>query len=74
LIELPFRKRRTLLRKHFPPLIPDKITTARFYHVESCDSENGLGAIESFWQRAISGRSEGLMIKVSGNHWLTRAK
>ncbi|KIJ49602.1 hypothetical protein M422DRAFT_27965 [Sphaerobolus stellatus SS14] len=64
LIQLTFRERRSLFRKHFPTLVPDSITIARFYHVNSCDSEMGVEVIENFWQKAVAGRSEGLMIKV----------
>lgn len=45
---------------------PDQPGTARFDHVESCESEEGRNAIEEFWLRAVDSRCEGLMIKVSG--------
>lgn len=65
LLEQPFRIRRKKLRTHFPSHIPSEATAARLAHVESCESSDGKEAIEEFWQRAIEGRSEGLMIKVS---------
>ena len=61
---MPFRERRTQLREHFPPVIPKNPTTARLCHVESCDSEEGRDAIQEFWEKAVAGRPEGLMIKV----------
>ncbi|KAF8575106.1 ATP-dependent DNA ligase [Ramaria rubella] len=64
LLERPFRERRGLLRDFFPPITPEKLTIARFAHVQSCDSEEGRAAVEEFWQRAIMGRAEGLMIKL----------
>ncbi|KAF8497652.1 ATP-dependent DNA ligase [Gautieria morchelliformis] len=67
LLEMPFRRRRSLLREHFPPVLPKDPTVARLEHVESCDSEEGRDAIETFWQKAVAGRSEGLMIKLLDN-------
>jgi ATP-dependent DNA ligase len=62
---MPFRQRRSLLREHFPPVLPENPTTARLEHVESCDSVEGRDAIETFWRKAVASRSEGLMIKVT---------
>jgi len=38
--------------------------TAKFDHVESCESEEGRTAVEDFWLRAVNGPFEGLMIKL----------
>lgn len=43
--------------------------SARFAHVESCESEDGREAVDEFWQRAVEGRSEGLMIKVKSERY-----
>lgn len=40
---------------------------ARFDHVESVESDEGREAVEEFWQKAIEGRVEGLMIKVGNS-------
>lgn len=64
ILEEPFRKRRELLRTRFTPYSPDEVGVARFDHVESVESEEGRDAVEEFWQRAIDGRVEGLMVKV----------
>ncbi|KAI0699263.1 ATP-dependent DNA ligase [Cytidiella melzeri] len=64
LLEKPFRQRRSLLRNTLPPVTPEQTTTARFDHVQSCESEDGRDVVEEFWQTAVNGRSEGLMIKL----------
>ena len=64
-MEKPFRSRRQLLREYFPPVIPQAKGAARFAHVESCESEDGREVVEEFWEKAITSRSEGLMIKVT---------
>lgn len=64
LLGSPFRQRRELLREHFPPLSTEGVTIARLSQVESCESDGGRAAVEQFWQKAVEGRSEGLMIKV----------
>jgi DNA ligase 1 len=64
-LEESFRKRRELLRSRFPPYVPGEVGVARFDHVESVESEEGRDAVEEFWQRAVEGRVEGLMIKVN---------
>lgn len=66
---MSFRQRRDLLHTHFPPVIPDNAAIARLEHVESCDSDEGRDAMEEFWQKAVAGRSEGLMIKVGYNSY-----
>jgi DNA ligase 1 len=66
LLQESFRSRRKLLRTHFPAVQADRVGSAKFDHVESCESEEGRKAIEQFWQRAVDSRCEGLMIKVSG--------
>lgn len=50
----------------FAPYTPDSGQTglARFDHVQSCESEEGRESVEEFWQNAVNGRSEGLMVKV----------
>ena len=48
----------------FPPFIPPTKGAARLDHVVNCDSEQGRGAIEAFWERALDSRCEGLMVKV----------
>jgi DNA ligase-1 len=40
---------------------------ARFDHVRSVESTDGREAVEEFWQEAVEGRAEGLMIKVSSS-------
>ncbi|KAG8213716.1 DNA ligase [Butyriboletus roseoflavus] len=64
LLERPFRQRRNLLRTRFPALTPEEPGTARFDHVNSCESEQGRECIEGFWQKAVESRCEGLMIKL----------
>ncbi|OCB86868.1 ATP-dependent DNA ligase [Sanghuangporus baumii] len=64
LLEQPFRARRQLFRSNFPPVLPASPFLAKFDHVECCESEDGREAVEEFWQRAVDGRSEGLMIKL----------
>ncbi|KAG9015194.1 hypothetical protein FRB94_004313 [Tulasnella sp. JGI-2019a] len=64
LLEEPFRRRRELLQRNFPPLVPDDRFTASLKHVESCESEEGREAVEGFFQSAVNSRSEGLMIKL----------
>jgi DNA ligase-1 len=61
---VPFRRRRDLLHEHFPPVTPDEVAVAHLKHVESCESEEGRAAVEAFWQKAVAGRSEGLMVKL----------
>ncbi|KAH8119249.1 ATP-dependent DNA ligase [Phellopilus nigrolimitatus] len=67
LLKQPFRIRRQKLKTHFPPVIPNAATVARFSHVESCESGDGRETVEEFWQRAVDSRSEGLMIKLLDN-------
>ncbi|KAF8502296.1 DNA ligase [Russula emetica] len=67
LLQEPFRSRRKLLRTHFPAVQADQPGTAKFEHVESCESEEGRDAIEGFWLQAIDSRCEGLMIKLLDN-------
>ncbi|KAI0092934.1 hypothetical protein BDY19DRAFT_920969 [Irpex rosettiformis] len=64
LLEKPFRQRRSLLRSTLPPFMPDNSNLASFDHVKSCESQGGRGAVEEFWETAVAGRSEGLMIKL----------
>ncbi|KAH9978563.1 ATP-dependent DNA ligase [Lactifluus volemus] len=64
LLQESFRSRRKLLRAHFPAAQTDKLGSAKFDHVESCESEEGRKAIEEFWHRAVDSRCEGLMIKL----------
>ncbi|KZS98440.1 ATP-dependent DNA ligase [Sistotremastrum niveocremeum HHB9708] len=64
LLKEPFRRRRELLRNTFPPLVPDQVNVARLDHVESIESEVGRSVVEEFWQQAVDGKSEGLMIKL----------
>ncbi|KAI0344656.1 ATP-dependent DNA ligase [Trametopsis cervina] len=64
LLEKPFRNRRSLLRNTFPPFTPEQLGVARFDHVQSIESEDGRESVEAFWQAAVNGRSEGLMIKL----------
>ncbi|KAH9176321.1 ATP-dependent DNA ligase [Lactarius sanguifluus] len=64
LLKESFRSRRELLRTYFSAVRPDQTGAARFDHVESCESEEGRGAIEEFWSRAVDSRCEGLMIKL----------
>ena len=45
-------------------MIPETKGAARLAHVDSCESEDGREAVEKFWQKAITSRSEGLMVKV----------
>lgn len=52
------------MRSSFPPLVPDQLNVARLAHVESVESEAGRSVVEDFWQQAVDGKSEGLMIKV----------
>jgi DNA ligase 1 len=66
LLQESFRSRRKLLRTHFPAAQTDRLGSAKFDHVESCESEEGRKVIEEFWHRAVDSRCEGLMIKVSG--------
>ena len=55
------------MRNTLTPFVPDKSgLMASFAHVKSCESEDGRDNIEEFWQAAVAGRSEGLMIKVWG--------
>lgn len=65
LLEHAFRERRSLLRTRFPPFVPPVKRAARLDHVEACESELGRDAIDSFWEKALDSRCEGLMIKVS---------
>ncbi|TFY78874.1 hypothetical protein EWM64_g5137 [Hericium alpestre] len=60
----PFRQRRSMLQKHFPPVLPPEAGSARLRHVESCGSEEGKENVEEFWLRAVDSRCEGLMIKL----------
>lgn len=53
-----------MLRVHLPPMTPLHRKAARLDHVECFESTEGRDALESFWEEAINGRSEGLMIKV----------
>ncbi|KAI0254003.1 ATP-dependent DNA ligase [Lactifluus subvellereus] len=64
LLQESFRRRRNLLRTHFPAVQADQPGAAKFDHVESCESEEGRKAIEGFWLRAVDSRCEGLMIKL----------
>ncbi|TFK44414.1 ATP-dependent DNA ligase [Crucibulum laeve] len=64
LLEQPFRKRRHMLRSHFPPYDPPDKRSAHFKLVESCESEGGKSAIQAFWKRAVESRCEGVMIKL----------
>ncbi|EJD03124.1 ATP-dependent DNA ligase [Fomitiporia mediterranea MF3/22] len=64
LLEQPFRLRRQKLRSYFPPIHPSSPFISKFDHVECCESEEGREAVEEFWQKAVDGRSEGLMIKL----------
>ncbi|THH19950.1 hypothetical protein EW146_g1305 [Bondarzewia mesenterica] len=64
LLEMPFRQRRASLRDQFPSVIPEQTGSARFDHVESCESDEGNDAIEEFWIRSVDSRCEGLMIKL----------
>lgn len=70
LLEKSFRHRRSLLRTTFSPFIPEEVNMARFNHVQNCESEDGRDTVEEFWQSAVNGRSEGLMIKVWGCYHL----
>ena len=55
------------MRNTLTPFVPDKSgLMASFAHVKSCESEDGRDNVEEFWQAAVAGRSEGLMIKVWG--------
>ena len=67
LLEKAFRHRRSLLRNTFAPYTSAQPGVARFDHVQSCESELGRDVVEEFWQEAVNGRSEGLMIKVWGH-------
>lgn len=60
----PFRQRRQALKRYFPPHSPGDVTAARLCHVQSCESEQGLAAIQEFWEKAVESRCEGLMVKV----------
>lgn len=60
-----FRDRRDILRSCLPPFCSTNRMIARFDHVESCSSEQGRAAMETFWEKAIASRCEGLMVKVS---------
>ena len=64
LLEEPFRIRRDLLRKEFPPIVPDSPFVARLAHMDSCESVDGRDAMDAFWEKALETKSEGLMIKV----------
>ncbi|KAG2015773.1 DNA ligase, variant 3 [Coprinopsis cinerea AmutBmut pab1-1] len=64
LLLAPFRERRALLRSKFSPFNPDDKTLARFDFVDSCESTAGKAAVTEFWEKAVSSRCEGLMIKV----------
>lgn len=64
LLARTFRERRKILRTRFPPLKPEGKAVARFDHVESCESDQGVEGIAEFWERAVGSRCEGLMIKV----------
>ncbi|PBL00531.1 ATP-dependent DNA ligase [Armillaria gallica] len=64
LLETDFRQRRALLQTRFPPLNTGSKEMARFDHVERCDSVDGRSAVETFWEKAMDSRSEGLMIKL----------
>ncbi|KIY74383.1 ATP-dependent DNA ligase [Cylindrobasidium torrendii FP15055 ss-10] len=69
LLEEDFRVRRALIRQHLPPITSPVRGSAAFAHVEACDSTEGLAEVQSFWNRAVQGQSEGLMVKLldSGN-------
>ncbi|KAH6914299.1 DNA ligase [Coprinopsis sp. MPI-PUGE-AT-0042] len=64
LLSTPFRERRRLLRTHFASTTPDDTRIARFDFVESCESTEGMSVVADFWERAVAGRCEGLMVKV----------
>ncbi|KZO93337.1 ATP-dependent DNA ligase [Calocera viscosa TUFC12733] len=65
LLSETFRQRRATLRQRLPPYIPQDVRlSARLEWAENVDSEDGEDVVLEFWERAVAGKYEGLMIKI----------
>ncbi|EJT97275.1 ATP-dependent DNA ligase [Dacryopinax primogenitus] len=65
LLSKTFRERRATLRQHLPPYTPQDVRlSARLEWVESVDSEDGEDVVLGFWEQAVAGKYEGLMLKI----------